>query len=243
MQDKIFLDPAKRKADFDFGKNVAEVFDDMLERSVPFYFEVQNMIADIAKEFFIEGTNIYDLGCSTGTSMLFIDKRLKDQKYKMIGVDYSEHMLKKAKEKLEKNSIKNYELKKSDLNDNISFANMSIAIMNLTLQFVRPLRRDLLINKIYNSLANNGCLILIEKVLCENSKLNRSFIEAYYQFKERNDYSQTEIATKRESLENVLVPYRLEENIDMLHRNGFEIVETFFRWFNFAGIIAIKNKE
>lgn len=242
MQDKIFLDPAKRKVDFDFGEDVVKVFDNMLERSVPFYFEIQNMIADLANEFLVEGTTIYDLGCSTGTAMLFIYKRVGHKNYKMIGLDYSEHMLKKAKEKLDRASITNYELMHADLNRDISFENMSIAIMNLTLQFVRPLYRNSLISKIHNSLINNGCLILVEKVLCKNSKLNRSFIQIYSQFKERNNYSKTEIARKRESLENVLVPYRLEENLEMLRGTGFENVETFFRWFNFAGIIAVKNK-
>lgn len=243
MLDKIFLDPAKRKADFNFDEDVARVFDDMLERSVPFYFEVQNMIVELVDEFLIDGTTIYDLGCSTGNTMLFISKKLRHRNYKMVGVDYSRHMLSKTRHKLDEASVKNYELVRANLNEDISFENMSIAIMALTLQFVRPLHRAYLIRNIYDSLLNNGCLILLEKVLCRDSKLNRSFIEAYYRYKERNNYSKMEIAAKRESLENVLVPYRLEENLRMLHESGFEIAETFFRWFNFTGIIAIKNKE
>lgn len=243
MKDRIFLNPAKRNTDFDFGENVAEIFDDMLKRSVPFYFEIQNMIADLSSEFLIKGSNIYDLGCSTGTTLLFLNRRIGHHDYKMVGVDYSEHMLQRARQKLDAASVTNYELIQADLNKPVSFENMSVAIMTLTLQFIRPLYRNSLISKIYDSLLNHGCLIIVEKVLCKDSKLNRSFIENYYQFKIRNNYSKTEIAAKRESLENILVPYRLEEDLEMLRRNGFEIAETFFRWFNFAGIIAVKNKE
>ena len=41
-------------------------------------------------------------------------------------------------------------------------------------------------------------------------------------------------------LENVLIPYRMEENFDLLKRAGFKDMEVFFRWYNFCGIIAIK---
>ena len=52
--------------------------------------------------------------------------------------------------------------------------------------------------------------------------------------------SALEIAQKREALENVLIPYRLGENIDMLTRAGFREVDVFFKWYNFAGIVAVK---
>jgi hypothetical protein len=37
----------------------------MLDRSVLFYHEIQRMIAGMATDFAVEGTIIYDLGCST----------------------------------------------------------------------------------------------------------------------------------------------------------------------------------
>ena len=71
--------------------------------------------------------------------------------------------------------------------------------------------------------------------------MNRFFIEHYYEFKKGQGYSQFEILRKREALENVLIPYRLEENIELFRRNGFQIVETFFQWFNFAGFLCVKK--
>lgn len=49
-----------------------------------------------------------------------------------------------------------------------------------------------------------------------------------------------EIVKKREALENVLIPYRLEENVELLKNAGFRHVEIFFRWYNFCGMIAVK---
>jgi tRNA (cmo5U34)-methyltransferase len=87
---------------------------------------------------------------------------------------------------------------------------------------------------------NNGCLILTEKVLGEDSLFNRLFIKYYYDMKRRNHYSDMEISQKREALENVLIPYKLEENIALLTKCGFKSVDVFFKWYNFCGIIAVK---
>jgi tRNA (cmo5U34)-methyltransferase len=87
----------------------------------------------------------------------------------------------------------------------------------------------------------NGCLILVEKVLGNDSLFNRTFIRLYYEMKKRNGYSETDIAHKREALENVLIPYRVDENFELLGRNGFNQVDMFFKWYNFCGIIGVKG--
>jgi tRNA (cmo5U34)-methyltransferase len=115
-----------------------------------------------------------------------------------------------------------------------------VVVLNLTLQFVRPLYRDTLIRQIADGVNANGCLILVEKVLSADSLLNRMFIKFYYDMKRRNGYSDMEIAQKREALENVMIPYRIEENTELLKRNGFKAVDTFFKWYNFAGLVAVK---
>jgi tRNA (cmo5U34)-methyltransferase len=113
-------------------------------------------------------------------------------------------------------------------------------VMLLTLQFIRPLYRGQLIRNIYHGLHDQGCLILVEKITLEDSLLNRLFIQHYYDMKRRNGYSELEISRKRESLENVLIPYRSEENRTLLLSEGFRCCEEFFRWYNFAGLVAIK---
>jgi len=112
--------------------------------------------------------------------------------------------------------------------------------MSLTLQFVRPLHRDRVMGTIYNGMNHQACLILIEKVLAEETLMNRLFIKYYYDLKRRNGYSDTEIAQKREALENVLIPYRLEENRQLLASAGFRFPEVFFKWYYFCGILALK---
>ena len=64
-EDKLYLVPKPVVQDFTFGPETAAVFDDMLDRSVPMYGEIQRMIAELVGDFAVDGTNIVDLGCST----------------------------------------------------------------------------------------------------------------------------------------------------------------------------------
>jgi len=238
-RDEVFNKKAQ-VTDFKFGKEVAVVFDDMLERSVPFYAETQRMISEMAADFAVEGTNIYDLGCSTGTTMLNLDAAIRPQ-VKFIGVDNSPEMLDRCRAKLKQHGFKrDHELLCADLNSGIHIENASMVLMVLTLQFIRPLYRDKLVEQILHGLNPNGCLILVEKVIGEDSLFNRHFIKYYYEMKKRNGYSELEISRKREALENVLVPYKLLENREMLIRTGFRYCDVFFKWYNFCGLIAVK---
>src|SRR5678809_442411 len=105
MKDEVFKEHQGEIADFAFGEKVASVFDDMLDRSVPFYSEMQRMIGEMAADFAVPGTNFYDLGCSTGTTMLMLDKQVpKDVRF--VGIDNSEEMLKRCRAKLSEHSFK-----------------------------------------------------------------------------------------------------------------------------------------
>lgn len=239
-KDKIFNSKKTMVSDFEFGKKTAEVFDDMLDRSVPLYGEVQRMIGEIAGEFAKNGTNVYDLGCSTGITLDTLYRSIS-KKVKLIGVDYSFDMLEKCRERCEKfKSDKKYELIRKDLNNGLVIKNASVAVLNLTLQFIRPLQRDMLMQNIYDGLIPNGSLILVEKVLGNDSIFNRMFIKFYYEMKKRKGYSKMEISQKREALENVLIPYRNSENQQLLRRAGFKYIDVFYKWYNFCGIVAVK---
>ena len=238
--DKVFDEQLKRVDDFKFGENVVRVFDDMVNRSVPFYAEIQRMIAEQAVDFAEPGTRVLDLGCSTGTTLLGMDPYLRPD-VEFTGVDDSAEMVERCKAKFKELGVNRpFEIRQADLNEGVSFENTSVAIMCLTLQFIRPLHREDLVRSIYEQLNDNGCLILVEKVLGEDSLFNRLFIKYYYDMKRRHHYSELEISQKREALENVLIPYRLSENLTMLNRCGFTSTEIFFKWYNFAGIIARK---
>jgi tRNA (cmo5U34)-methyltransferase len=238
--DQVFREPRDNVSDFRFDKTVATVFDDMVSRSVPFYGEMQRMVVELSEDFAQPGTDIYDLGCSSGTTFAALNPVI-DNAVRFVGIDNSPDMLDKCREKFaDLNFERQVDLRVADINDGIQIENASIVNLILTLQFIRPLRRERLIADCYNGLNSNGALILIEKVLGEDSLFNRLFIDYYYDMKRRHGYSEMEISQKREALENVLIPYKLFENRELLLDAGFKSVDVFFKWYNFCAMVAVK---
>ncbi len=239
-KDEVFREVFTKPSDFRFTSKVAGVFDDMVNRSVPFYEEMQRMIAELAGDHYLPDATVYDLGCSTGNTLIYMNEKVPEE-IVFTGLDDSPDMLDKCASKLKATGFtRPVDLKVVDLNGDVEISNAGIVVLCLTLQFVRPINREKLIKKIYSGLNKGGSIIVVEKIIAEDSSFNRDFIRYYYDMKRRNNYSDMEIAQKREALENVLIPYKLSENITLLREAGFSHVEVFFKWYNFAGFIARK---
>jgi tRNA (cmo5U34)-methyltransferase len=235
MVDKVFEKSITKQ--FEFDEEVASVFDDMLNRSVPFYKEMQRLSINFACNFLEDEDKVYDLGCSTASTLIELSKH-SDKKLNLIGIDNSEAMLNRAMKKSKAFGV-DIEFINADLHD-IIYNNAKLIFSNYTLQFIRPLQRENLVKKIFNSLDEGGVFIFSEKVISSNTVLNKQSIDEYYEFKKTQGYSEFEISQKREALENVLIPYTEEENKKMILDAGFSHCETIFKWVNFATFIAIK---
>ncbi len=239
MKDTLFNQSLNKR--FCFDEKVAHVFDDMLERSIPYYYEMLNLgayfIAQNLKENLNANPLIYDLGCSTGNFFIALNQQIQ-QDIELIGIDNSMPMLKKAQEKLK--DFNNVHFECMDFLE-VEFKEASAFSLLFVLQFVRPMQREVLLKKIYSSLALNGVLLVGEKTMSEDRILDKQMIELYYLYKQNQGYSHNEIAFKREALENVLVPYSLKENIALLESVGFKHVEVLFKWVNFTLLVARKT--
>ncbi len=238
-KDKLF-DLKSITEDFNFNEQVAEVFDDMLSRSVPFYPVVIDSIAELVRRKVPLGSRVYDLGCSTGTTLLELSRRLADMELHFIGIDNAPAMIEKARRKVEmysKSSV--IQFVEDDITTSLT-ADADVIICNYTMQFIRPLARPKFVRQIYDSLPVGGLFFASEKIINHDKKLNRAYIDIYHQFKKRQGYSELEISSKREALENVLVPFSIQENADLIRQAGFSGVETFFQWFNYASFVAVK---
>lgn len=236
-EDKVFTKPIEKQ--FEFDDEVAAVFDDMLQRSVPFYKESQEITLYFAKNSLKKGGRVYDLGSSTATMLLNLERKLDaDVKSELIGLDTSEAMLNHARKKIDifNSGVKVVE---ADILE-YDYLPAKVIVSNYTLQFIRPLVREKLVKKIYDALEDDGVFIFSEKIISEDSKLNKELIDCYYDFKQSQGYSMYEIMQKREALENVLIPYTEEENCLMVKNAGFSHCEVIFRWANFATFIAKK---
>ncbi len=236
MKDKVFeIEPQKQ---FEFDESVASVFDDMLGRSVPFYDEVQKLAISLILKQQDNDKKVLDLGSSTAKFLIDLHCQMSTN-MTLKGIDNSEAMLVQAKAKCKAYGV-NIELKYGDILT-CDFGIQDFIIANYTLQFIRPIQRVALVKKIYDSLENGGVFLFSEKVVFDDKKLDKLMIDIYHDHKKAQGYSAYEITKKREALENVLVPYTINENIQMCKEAGFDKINTVFQWANFVTLIAQKT--
>ncbi|MEJ2200466.1 MAG: carboxy-S-adenosyl-L-methionine synthase CmoA [Desulfuromonadaceae bacterium] len=239
-KDTLFSQPQGQVAPFEFNDRVVEVFDDMLARSVPFYAECLRRQAQLAARYYQDGSRLYDLGCSNGNFGMLLRRQLEEREFSMVGVDLSRPMLDAYRGRLQAcGEERRIRLEQGDIRQ-VSLADASVVVVNLTLQFLPLADRDSLVHRICRALRPGGVLLLTEKVMHEDLLFTELEQEFYYRFKQENGYSQLEISQKREALENVLIPETLEAHQRRLRQAGFEAVEIWFKWFNFAALLARK---
>ena len=236
MQDNVM--PSGK---WEFDQEVTDCFDEMLERSIPGYSDMRELVTRIGKRYVQRRTSIIDLGCSTGEAINpFIQAFGCQNNYRLY--DVSEPMLEKTRQRyagwIEEGSV---DVQKFDIRNGLpihTFASLILSV--LTLQFTPIEYRQKIIQSIYDSIVPGGALILVEKVLGSNYSLDAMMVDEYYKIKADNAYTQEQISAKRKSLEGVLVPITARWNEEMLKEAGFRNVDCFWRYLNFAGWVAIK---
>ena len=239
-KDNIYADKSDQVSDFVFDENVAEVFSDMIHRSVPGYDAIISMIAVLAEQYMLPDSQCYDLGCSTGAVSFALGSRSSVDGCKIIAVDNSQAMLDRCENNLKKNKPDiPVELVCTDIRD-IEIKNASIAVLNFTLQFVEPADRLAMLKKIYNGMLPGGILILSEKISFDDKDEENFQIEMHHNFKKLNGYSDLEISQKRTSLENVLIPETLNVHRQRLSEVGFTNTRVWFQSFNFISLVTFK---
>lgn len=239
-RDKIFSTPIDDIHPFRFDENVVNVFDDMINRSVPFYGEVVRRQAQLAANFYKKGTMIYDLGCSHGNFGISFMDEIGTNDFRMVAIDNSEPMVKKYAARLkDKKGCDEISLMCSDIRD-IEIKNASVIVMNLTLQFLPLKDRQVFLRKIYEGLVPGGIFLITEKIHHRDSFLDELEQTFYYRFKKENGYSELEISQKREALENVLVPETVEEHLERFESCHFKRVAIWHKWFNFCSFLCLK---
>lgn len=239
-QDRIYSMPLNRVGDFEFDDSVADVFPDMISRSVPGYASMLSMIAQCAELYAVPGTNVYDLGCSLGAGTLLI-RQHANAGCRICAVDNSEAMLTRLKQRLGQNADNGnvVDLQQADIRE-VEVVNASLVVLNLTLQFLPPEERDSFISRIAAGTRDGGALVLSEKICFDDPAQQQLMTKLHHDFKRAHGYSDLEIAQKRTAIENRLLPETLDAHVSRLRAAGFRTVSPWFQCFNFASILAVK---
>jgi tRNA (cmo5U34)-methyltransferase len=223
-----------------FDDSVTGVFADMLRRSIPQYEVMRQSVFDVGRRFVRPSTQIVDLGCSRGDAMApFVAAFGADNCH--VGIDTSEPMLKSARERFAAEIGRGYvRLSGLDLRSAFPHGETSLTLCVLTLQFTPIEYRRQILRQVFRNTIPGGAVIVVEKVLGNGPVVGPLLVNLYHDLKAANGYSHEEIERKRLSLEGVLVPVTAHWNEDLLVGAGFEEVECFWRWMNFAAWVAVK---
>lgn len=239
-KDTLFSAPIEKLGDFTFDESVAEVFPDMIQRSVPGYSNIITAIGMLAEKFVQPHSQVYDLGCSHGAAILSMRRHIQAEGVQIIGVDNSHPMVERCQHHLKAyHSPIPVEIRCEDIR-HIAIHNASMVVLNFTLQFLAPEDRFALLQHIYQGLNDGGILVLSEKFTFEDTNINNLLIDLHHTFKRANGYSELEVSQKRTALENVLRPDSIADHKQRLAQVGFKQVELWFQCFNFGSMIAIK---
>ncbi|HBS26820.1 MAG TPA: carboxy-S-adenosyl-L-methionine synthase CmoA [Gammaproteobacteria bacterium] len=233
--DNIYQDSDRDETRFVFDAAVADVFADMINRSVPGYATILGMLGVIAEKYVQPESNIYDLGCSQGGSTVAVGRHIHQRDCHLIAVDNAAAMIEKCRENTTQASIRpTVELICDDI-CNIRVENASLVILNLTLQFIKKSERDDLIKNIRQGMLEGAALVLTEKTIADDSQEQAFLTELHLDFKRANGYSDLEISRKRTALETVLIPETDAEHFQRLSNAGFSAT---YRWFSCVGFNA-----
>lgn len=223
-----------------FDKEVANVFEDMLQRSIPGLNDLRSLTDKIITTTLPLGGSVLDVGCSDGQQIKrLIDLQTQSMQFKLFGIDNSEEMISKAVERCG-NSVK---FLIHDMTDGRPrFSNFpgkfDVILCVLTLQFIPIELRAEVMSNLRSMLRDHGRLIFVEKVIFPDSKSQKFMTGIYHGIKYDNGYSLAQIDAKNKSLRNVLVSKTIDENRAMLESAGFESVITFWQNTAFVGWVC-----
>lgn len=230
MQDNVMP-----KGKWVFDDEVAQCFDEMLQRSIPNYETMRELVYNVGRHYVKDGAAVMDIGCSNGNAALPFVKTFNNQ---FILCDVSESFLDLCRKGFK--AHQNVQILNHDLRNGVPDVQSCLILSILTVQFTPIEYRQKIINSVYEHLQPGGAFIFVEKLLGTTYDIDSVLVDEYYELKRENQYTQEQIQAKRKSLEGVLVPITESWNVDLLRSAGFKKIDCFWRYLNFAGYLAVK---
>lgn len=239
-RDTLFSAPIDKLGDWTFDERVAEVFPDMIQRSVPGYSNIISMIGMLAERFVQPHSQVYDLGCSLGAATLSVRRNIQVDGCKIIAIDNSSAMVERCRRHIDAfRADTPVEVIEADIRA-VPIENASLVVLNFTLQFLDPNERLALLERIWHGLKPGGALVVSEKFSFDDAEVGELLFNMHHDFKRANGYSELEISQKRSMLENVMLTDSVNTHKARLKQAGFTHAELWFQCFNFGSLVALK---
>lgn len=225
-------------ANWAFGDDVAEHFDDHVRRSVPLYDMGHDLVCRLSDFFVAQPGLAYEIGCSTGLLL----RRLAEHNAhrpgcRWVGIDREPAMVRRARAHCD--GLPNVEVVEDDVTG-FTFERCDFVVAYYTVQFIRPRHRQPLFDRVFEALDWGGAFVLFEKVRGPDARFQDMLTALYDDYKREQGYDDREIMGKARSLRGVLEPYTSQANVDYLRRAGFSDVMPVMKYLGFEGFLAVK---
>jgi tRNA (cmo5U34)-methyltransferase len=179
--------------------------------------EARSMVFDLACDFAVAGSTLYELGHPIAGLFPALQRRLA-RSVQFVPMDEREALPAHA-------PAAPYE------DGEVPVRDASVAVMAGTSQQIHPLRRPQLLADVYHGLRAGGCALVVEMVRSRSSLLNNLFATHTRGCKHS--------ASDRVG-EMVQMAGTLHEEIEILKQIGFSTVDIFYKQYGLCGLIAIK---
>ncbi len=184
-----------------FNKDVAKRFQHEAATNIPDYDRVIDLCYEVVSNNYPKTASIVDVGSALGYTMhKFISKGYDN----IVGIETSDAMIEQ--------SLYNEKVIKSE----VFVGNYDVVLMNWTLHFIED--KWNYVNKIYDSLNENGILILSDKM-----NQSASIKEMYYNFKRDNGVSDAYIYEKEKQLQGYMFTEDVSSYLANLKWIGFNV--------------------
>ena len=206
---------------------VACNFDDHVREQLPWYDMVSSAIAQIANHYIPEQGTVYDVGASTGNVERTLKSILIERNVDFIPIEKSQQM---ADMYTGDNPVI-----VADATEH-SFEEFDFGVMFLTMMFIPPHRRNLLLDRMMDSLRDDGALVIVEKTIPTGGYVSTVLSRLTLRAKMQSGAKPDDIIKKELSLSGVQRPINQETLF-----SSYKYTE-FFRYGEFGGYIIERNE-
>ena len=233
---------------FEFDVEVARIFDNMAERSIPMYREARSITTKLAVERIHrkwaenEVATVVDVGASTGAffrDLWFalgyeLNQEIPD--FNAIAIDSSKPML----DRLSMYHPKVVCLQIDALEIRQHVFDAEVVNLAYVVQFLRREKRPIFFNDIYSIMNKGGLLICSQKDRVD-THFSDEFADQYMQFRKDNRYTEKEIADKTKALSGSMWPQPYDATLNQIVDAGFQDPQEVCRWLQFSTLVANKR--
>lgn len=223
---------------WEFTPEVTEVFDEHVNASVPFYENIQAIVAELSDWLLPSGALFVDLGSSTCTTLVSICERHPNRRFRAELYDEEMSMNAKAQDKISGLNVM-ATFHEQRVQQPFKHRNADLTTALFLLQFLRAPERVAVLAEARRCSAPSGALVLAEKIRPTHPLWAEIGNDVSHDYKALMGINDTAIRSKARALRGVLMPQTLPTIMSELSASGWDHVDVLFRWHQWVMIVAL----